>query len=115
MATQIEVIIKAGALTYQADPKWLAADETEVPGSKLHGVAWFSSDERIIAVGDSDIGNIGIADPTLFIPGDQVLVTVTGDPAPGEDDPLIILEAIFTFLEENKPATHGELTVVPVV
>lgn len=96
--------------SWTADPVWKDADEAEVPGSELNGVTYFSSDPRVTAVGDPDVGKISIDDTTAFQPGETILITITGDPAPGEDDPLIILEALLTATAPaKKPATHADL------
>jgi len=112
MASNVDFTIGSGAKKWKGDPKWLAADESEVPGKDLQSVTWNTSDPRILAGGDADMGDIRIPDLSNFNVGDQVLVTVTGDPAPGDEDPLIILEAIFTAVAEKKTATHGQLDVV---
>lgn len=107
MATNIDFEIKAGALSFTADPKWLNANEQEVPGAKMDEVTWNSGDPRIEVSGDADLGKITIPDPTLFQPGEQIPVNVTGK----DGGNIIMLDAVFTALEVDLPATHAELSV----
>lgn len=103
--------VDAAPFTLTADPKWLNANEVEVPGTKMDQVTWNSSDPRVVVIGDNDIGSISVADPTLFTPGEQVVVNVTGL----DGGNTIMLECTLTALAPDTTATHGELDVAPAV
>lgn len=111
MAATFDFAVDSPPITLTADPKWLNAKEVEVPGAKMDEVTWNSPDPRVVVSGDNDLGSIAIADPTLFTPGEQVVVNVTGQ----DGGNTIILECVLTALEPDTTATHGDLTVAPAV
>jgi len=109
MASNVDFEIKVGSLEYSADSVWLDDQEIE---RYVESENWQSSDQRIVVEAEGDGQKITITDTSAFQPGDQVVVSVTGDAKFGPDVKPIILEAIFTAMAPATPeATHGNLTV----